>query len=204
MAARGHGGGDLGALPAPGSGGTDRGLSLRGQGVALRQRVAQGRAGSEYINRRVAGLLDKLRVGDFTNSRARRSNDNALVEGKNGSVVRKWLGHGHIPKRFAAEVDAFTQGVLSRFLNFHRPCLFPIEERDDKGRERRRYRDDDVATPYERLRSLPDAGGWLRPGVTFEQLDALAFAQADLEAAKAVNAARDELFRRIGKAWATA
>ena len=160
--------------------------------------------GSEYVNHQVAKLLNKLHVGDFTKSRARRSNDNALVEGKNGSVVRKWLGHGHIPKRFAADVDAFAQGVLSPFLNFHRPCLFPTEVADGKGRIRRRYRDDDVATPYERLKSLPDAEGRLRTGVTFEQLDATALAQTDLKAAAAVNAARDELFRRIGEAWAAA
>ncbi len=160
--------------------------------------------GSEYVNHQVAKLLNRLHVGDFTKSRARRSNDNALVEGKNGSVVRKWLGHGHIPKAFAADVDAFAQGVLSPFLNFHRPCLVPTEAVDDKGRRKRRYRDQDVDTPYERLKSLPDAAGWLRPGVTFEQLDAVAFAQDDIEAAAALNAARDALFRRIGEALAAA
>ncbi len=101
-------------------------------------------------------------------------------------------------------MDAFTQGVLSPFLNFHRPCLFPTEVEDEKGRIRRRYRDEDVATPYERLKSLPDAEGHLRPGVTFGQLDAVAFAQTDLEAAAALNAARDALFRRIGEALAAA
>ena len=160
--------------------------------------------GSEYVNHHVADLLNRLHVEDFTKSRARRSNDNALVEGKNGSVVRKWLGHGHIPKAFAPEVDAFTQGVLSPFLNFHRPCLFPTEVVDERGRTRRRYRDQDVATPYERFKSLPDAARWLRPGVTFERLDETAMARNDLEAAEAVNAARDELFRRIGEAWAAA
>ena len=152
----------------------------------------------------MAELLNKLHVDEFTKSRARRSNDNALVEGRNGSVVRKWLGHGHIPKHFAAEVDAFTQGALSPFLNFHRPCLFPVEVEVGKGRTRRRYRDADVATPHERLRSLPDAAAQLRPGVTFEQLDAMAMAETDLEAAKAVSAARDALFRRIGEEWAAA
>ena len=101
-------------------------------------------------------------------------------------------------------MDAFTQGALSPYLNFHRPCLFATVVEDDRGRTKRRYRDRDVATPYERLRSLPDAAGWLRPGVTFEQLDELAFARTDLEAARAVNAARDELFRQIGEAWAAA
>ena len=47
--------------------------------------------GSEYINARVAALLAKLHA-EFTKSRSRRTNDNALAESKNGSVVRKHLG----------------------------------------------------------------------------------------------------------------
>ena len=47
--------------------------------------------GSEYINHRVARLLNKLHIGQFTKSRARHCNDNALVEGKNGAVIRGWL-----------------------------------------------------------------------------------------------------------------
>ena len=43
--------------------------------------------GSEYVNHRVAQMLDKLRV-EFTRSRPRRSNDNGLAETKNGAVVR--------------------------------------------------------------------------------------------------------------------
>ena len=50
--------------------------------------------GSEYINYRVAKLLEKLRV-EFTKSRPRHSNDNALAESKNASVVRKHLGYAH-------------------------------------------------------------------------------------------------------------
>ena len=94
--------------------------------------------GSEYINHRVAALLDKLRVERFTKSRVRTSNDNALVEGKNANVVRRWFGHDHIPQRFAPEVNRFAQGTLSPFLNFHRPCLLATEYRDAAGRGRRR------------------------------------------------------------------
>ena len=156
--------------------------------------------GSEYINRQVAELLNKLQVGQFTKSRARRSNDNALVEGKNAWVVRKWLGHDHIPQRFAAQVDAFTQGVLTPYLNFHRPCLFACERRDAKGKVRRTYRRQDVMTPYEKLKSLPDAERYLRPGVTFDALDRRAVAMTDLEANVQANRARDALFRAIGQA----
>ena len=53
--------------------------------------------GSEYINRNVADLLNDLHIDSFTKCRPRHCNDNALVESKNGSVVRKWLGHVHVP-----------------------------------------------------------------------------------------------------------
>ena len=153
--------------------------------------------GSEYINRRVAELLNKLHVGDFTKSRARRSNDNALVEGKNAAVIRKWLGHVHIPAHFALAVNAFNRDILSPFLNYHRPCLFPTGETDTKGRVRKRYRDADVMTPYEKLKSLIDAEQYLARGITFEQLDLAAHAVSDLAAAAALNQARTDLFRLI-------
>ena len=104
--------------------------------------------GSEYINHRVAELLSKLHVGAFTKSRARHTNDNALVEGKNAAVIRKWLDYAHIPAHFAEAVNAFNRDVLSPFLNYHRPCLFPTEHIDAQGRVQERYRDADVMTPY--------------------------------------------------------
>ena len=51
----------------------------------------------EYINHRVAALLNKLHIGQFTKSRARQCNDNALVEGKNGAVIRHYLGYVRNP-----------------------------------------------------------------------------------------------------------
>ena len=116
-------------------------------------------------------------------------------------MIRTYLGYDHIPQRFAAQVNAFTQGVLSPYLNYHRPCLFATEQRDAKGRIRKRYRDRDTATPYEKLKSLPEAARLLKPGVTFKTLDAVAYAQSDLDAALAVNAAREELFRALGREW---
>ena len=166
--------------------------------------------GSEYINHRVAELLNKkiataiavleLHIGEFTKSRARRTNDNALAESKNASVVRKWLGYAHIPQRFAGQVNAFNRDWLSPFLNYHRPCLFPTEECDDKGRVRKRYRDADTMTPYDKFKSLDDVEQYLLPGVTFEQLDNAALAVSDVQAAEALNQAREELFRSLKQA----
>lgn len=150
--------------------------------------------GSEYINHRVAKLLEKLRIQEFTKSRARRTNDNALVESKNGSVVRKHLGYAHIPGDHAEQVNRFTQNVLSPYLNFHRPCFFPTEHIDAKGRPRKRYRYQDMMTPYDKLKSLPNAAQYLKPGVSFDKLDAIAHHMSDNAAAEQLNQARDELF----------
>ncbi len=156
--------------------------------------------GSEYINRQVADLLNQLHIGTFTKSRPRHCNDNALVEAKNGSIVRKWLGHIHVPHALVPQVNDFLQGSLCPFLNFHRPCLFATEVTGPNGRVKRRYRQQDVATPYERFRAMPGAEDFLRPGVTLKALDRLAAATTDLDAAKAVQRARDELLRAIGQA----
>ena len=55
-------------------------------------------------------------------------------------------------------------------------------------------------TPYEKLKSLPDADACLKPGTTFDQLDAVAAARGDNEAARALNQARERLFRAINPA----
>ena len=160
--------------------------------------------GSEFINHQVARLLEKLRVEHFTKSRPRHSNDNALVESKNGTVVRKQLGWGHIAARHAAALDKFNREVLSPYLNYHRPCYFPSEELDARGKLRKRYRRRDIRTPYEKLKSLPNAASYLKAGLDFASLDEQAYALSDNEAARQLNEARDELFAAIRSAAASA
>lgn len=154
--------------------------------------------GSEYINHKVAALLEKLRI-EQTKSRSRQTNDNALAESKNASTVRKYLGYSHIPQRFASRVNVFTVEVLSRYLNFHRPCHFPTEFTDKKGRIRKHYRYQDMMTPHEKLRSLPNAESHLRPGTTLKSLNAIAKECSDNEAAIRLNKARAKLFELINK-----
>ena len=156
--------------------------------------------GSEYINHRVAEMLNKLHVEEFTKSRPRRSNDNALVESKNGNVVRRWLGHSHIPERLAPQTNAFLRDHFSPFLNHHRTCLFAVEVEGTDGRRRRKYPQALVMTPYEKLGSLPGADAFLKTGITFEQLDAAAHAVDSLEAGQEVQRARRALFQLIAKA----
>lgn len=152
--------------------------------------------GSEYINRRVAELLEKLRI-ELTKSRSRHCNDNALAESKNAAVVRKILGYCHIPQKFAPQVNHFNQEHLVPYVNYHRPCFFPETITDIKGRQRKRYRYEQMMTPYEKLKSLPNAGQFLKPGVSFQSLDDIAYAISDNEAAERLQEARSQLFESI-------
>jgi transposase InsO family protein len=153
--------------------------------------------GSEYINHHVAELLNKLLIEEFTKSRSRHSNDNAQVESKNGAIVRKHLGYSHIPQRFAALVNAFCRDYLNPYVNFHRPCLFAETITDAKGRQRKRYPYKLMMTPYEKLKSLQNPEQFLKPEITFEQLDAQASLMSDNEAARRLNNARTALFKTI-------
>ena len=154
--------------------------------------------GSEYVNHRVAAMLEKLRV-EFTRSRPRRSNDNGLAETKNGAVVRKIFGYQHIPQRHATRFNTFCVEYLNPFLNFHRPCLFATDVADAKkpGRIKRVYRPKDAMTPLDKLASLPDAAKYLREGIALDELYKLARALTDVQAAEELNGARAALFRRV-------
>jgi len=152
--------------------------------------------GSEYINYLVAKMLNKLHI-EFTKSRSRQSNDNALAESKNASVVRKHLGYEHIPSHHAQAVNAFTVELLTPYLNFHRPCFFPTTRTDPKGRIKKIYRYENMMTPYDKLKSLPKAHTFLKPAVTFSALDTLALSITDNEAVERVNKARTILFDKI-------
>jgi hypothetical protein len=152
--------------------------------------------GSEYINHQVAKMLEKLRV-EFTKSRPRRSNDNGLAETKNGAVVRKHLGYEHIPQRFASAVNAFCTEHLNPYLNFHRPCLFPEAVTDAKGKTKKRYPLRLVMTPFEKLKSIPEAASFLKSGITLTALETKAKSMSDNAAAEQLNQARKRLFQSI-------
>ncbi len=158
--------------------------------------------GSEYINAQVAKLLQKLLV-EQTKSRSRHSNDNALAESKNASVVRKHMGYSHIPQRFATVINAFYVEVFNPWLNLHRPCMFASEEVNAKGKVVKRYANKDVKTPLERLAELEQSAlVKLKPGVSLAALQAQARTKTDLQAAQEMQRAKAALFARFNKASA--
>jgi transposase InsO family protein len=147
--------------------------------------------GSEYINHRVAKLLNKLLI-EQTKSRPRHSNDNGLAESKNGAVVRKHMGYTHIAAPHAAEIAKFFREHLNAYLNFHRPCGVPEVVVNAKGKQKRVYRW--YATPWEILRQLPDVACYLKPETTIAMLDQQAQAKTDTQAAEEMREAKSKLF----------
>lgn len=154
--------------------------------------------GSEYINKTVATLLSKLLI-EFTKSRPRHSNDNALAEGKNAAIVRKTFGYMHIPQHYAKQLNEFNQSSLNPYVNYHRPCLFPTLITDNKGKQKKKYEYQNMMTPYEKLKSLKDASQYLKEGVSFQALDDIANAISDNEAADLLQMQRKALFKIIHK-----
>jgi hypothetical protein len=150
--------------------------------------------GSEFINRTVAQLLNKLFV-EQTKSRPRHSNDNGLVEAKNGAVIRKHLGYGHIESRHAQAIADFYEKHFNSYLNFHRPCGVPEVMTNAKGKQRRVYRW--YATPWEILRQVPDLARHLRPDTTQADLEKRAAAESDTAAALRMQEAKRKLFTEI-------
>ena len=154
--------------------------------------------GSEFINKMVAELLNKLLIR-FTKCRARHTNDNGLVESKNGSVVRKHLGYSHIPQKCAELINQYAKDFLNHYVNFHRPCFFPVSVIDHRGKIKKTYPYQEVMTPYEKLKSLHEAESHLLPGVTLERLGDIAHQMSDNEFAERMVKARSDLFQQISR-----
>jgi hypothetical protein len=158
--------------------------------------------GSEYINRVVVALLSRLAFEQnsavtLSKSRPRRHNDNALVETKNGSVIRKHMGYIHIPAVASDLVNAWFQDWLNPYLNYHRPCGYATTTVSPKGKQKKTYKQQDYQTPYEKLRSLPDSESYLRPDISFDLLRNNVYTMSDTQWAIKMQTAKDKLFSRI-------
>lgn len=155
--------------------------------------------GSEYINHKVAKMLEKLRI-EQTKSRSHQSNDNALAESKNASVVRKHMGYAHIPKKHAQPINNFYQEYFNPWLNLHRPCMFATSKINDKGKVVKIYKHGDVKTPLEALVLLNKLGMvQFRTETMLANLLAQAKQQTDLAAAQKMQQAKHELFASFAK-----
>ena len=150
--------------------------------------------GSEFINKTVAGLLDKLLI-EQTKSRPRQSGDNGLVETKNGAVIRKHIGYGYIDAGHADRINDFYREYLNPYLNYHRPCAQADVEIDEKGRKHVRYKR--YQTPLETLLALDKPAQYLCRGLSINALRRVAAALSDTDAARRMQQAKKKLFEKL-------
>jgi hypothetical protein len=142
-------------------------------------------------------LLNKLLI-EQTKSRPRHSNDNGLVETKNGAVIRKHMGYGSIHSAHAEPMQQFYTTHFNPYLNYHRPCAQADLTIDEKGRRRCLYRR--YQTPLETLLALPNPAQYLRSGITVAVLQRIAGTRSDTEAAQRMQQAKRQLFAHVRSA----
>jgi len=150
--------------------------------------------GKETINYLVADLLQRLLIKQ-TKSRSYHSGDNALVETKNGSVIRKNMGWEHINQDLVDDINAYYRNFFNPYLNFHRPCAYPTITVDEKGKKKKVYNLYQV--PYEALKQITGATKFLKPGITFDKLDQIAYQMSDNEFVGIMREEERKLFEKI-------
>lgn len=150
--------------------------------------------GRETINHQVANMLEQMFIKQ-TKSRSYHSGDNALVETKNGSIIRKNMGWEHINQAMTDDINSYYKNYFNPYLNFHRPCGYPTIEKDEKGKNKKVYKL--YLTPYDFLKHITGANKFLKPLQSFEKLDTIAYSHSDNEWAEITREEERKLFKKI-------
>ena len=86
---------------------------------------------------------------EFTRSRACRKNDQAWIEQKNGSVIRRFVGYDRYSGQVAGQTMAHLYGAVRRYVNYFQPSFKLVEKTRDGATMVKRY--SPPATPCDRL-----------------------------------------------------
>ncbi|KAF0143038.1 MAG: putative integrase catalytic subunit [Ignavibacteria bacterium] len=152
--------------------------------------------GSEYINRQVSALLNKLLI-KLTKSRSRQCNDNALVESKNGAVIRKWMGYAYIPQKSAKKINQFFKAHFNLYINCYRPSIFPEIILSRKNKEIKKYKYKNTMTPFEKLKVIPNFRIFLKPSFPLLDLETFLSNHSVNDYTERMVKAQDKLFDGI-------
>jgi hypothetical protein len=104
--------------------------------------------GGEFINYELLRYCEKERI-TFTRSRAYRKNDQAHVEEKNGSVVRRLIGYDRYEGTDAWRALTALYRVLRLYVNFFQPSMKLLSRERLGGHTTKHY--DKARTPYQRV-----------------------------------------------------
>lgn len=123
--------------------------------MAIRKRLPFALAGidsdngGEFINRELFGYCQRQNI-IFTRSRAYEKNDNAHIEQKNWTCVRRIMGYQRIEDERAIKLmNELYRGPLRDFINFFQPSMKYIEKKRVGAKIVKRY--DKARTPYQRV-----------------------------------------------------
>lgn len=108
--------------------------------------------GSEFVNE-VLLTFCKTHDVDFTRSRPYRKNDQAWVEQKNGSVVRRLVGYGRLEGLVAGEALSRLYSASRFFVNFFQPSFKLAQKTRVGAKVSKRYHQPE--TPCARLLASP-------------------------------------------------
>ena len=118
---------------------------------------------SVFINETLVSYCERQGI-EFTRSRAYRKNDQAWIEQKNGSVIRRFVGHERYSGAVAGQTLAHLYGAVRLYVNYFQPSFQLLAKSREGGSVTKRY--SKPATPCDRLLSRDDVGEerkrWLR------------------------------------------
>jgi hypothetical protein len=110
---------------------------------------------SAFINNHLYRYTQRERI-TFTRSRPYKKNDQAHIEQKNWSVVRRLIGYDRYNSTQAlAHMNALYED-LRLYVNFFQPSMKLIAKRRVDSKVRKTY--DSAQTPYQRVLQSPDVG----------------------------------------------
>ena len=105
--------------------------------------------GSEFINFHLEGYCKKHHI-EFTRSRPYKKNDNAHIEQKNWTHVRKLMGWDRYDSREALDaMNALYRGPLRLMMNLYQPAMKLASKERIGSRLKRKY--SEPKTPLDRL-----------------------------------------------------
>jgi len=103
---------------------------------------------SAFINETLQDYCKERKI-EFTRSRPYQKNDQAWIEQKNGTVVRRFVGYHRFSGLIAGQCLARLYRMIRLYVNFFQPSFKLLSKTRDGSKVKKRYHK--PATPCERL-----------------------------------------------------
>jgi len=144
--------------------------------------------GSEFINDMLYNYCRREKL-EFTRSRPNRKNDNAYIEQKNWTHVRKTLGYLRYDTFDELNIiNDLYRGDLRLYKNFFQPVMKLVSKERIGGRVKRKY--DVPRSPYQRLLESAQVSE-----KTKRELEAIHHSLNPAQLKRSIDAKLDKLYR---------